>query len=114
MVKSVTDAHLVGAGYVGSVLEAPVGSTLQWLLVVILPPNLCVKICSSSVFTTQGILVTPMWSVRDMVSLNDSWCPPEPDTVGAGAWTVYTLTLEGPIAATVAMVGAGSNAQVAR
>jgi hypothetical protein len=52
VVKSVTDAHLVGAGCVGTVLEALVGGALQRLLVVILPPNLCVKICSSSIFTT--------------------------------------------------------------
>jgi hypothetical protein len=52
VVKSVTDAHLVGAGCVGIVLKALAGGALQQLPVVILPPNLCVKIHSLSVFTT--------------------------------------------------------------
>jgi hypothetical protein len=114
VVKSVTDVHLVGAGCVGTVLEALAGGALQRLPVVILPPNLCVKIRSSSVFTTRGVFSTPMRSTRDMVSLKDSWCPPEPDATGAGALTVRTLTPEGLIAATVVVVEAGSDAQVAR
>jgi hypothetical protein len=56
----------------------------------------------------------PMWSVRDIASLKDSWHPPEPDVTGTGASTVCTLTPEGPIAVMVVVVGAGSDAQVAR
>jgi hypothetical protein len=114
VVKSVTDVHLVGAGCVGTVLEALVGGMLQWLLVVILPPNLCVKIHSLSIFTMRGVFVMPMRSVRDIASLKDSWRPPEPDVTGTGASTVHTLIPEGPIAAMVVVVGAGSDAQVAR
>jgi hypothetical protein len=58
--------------------------------------------------------VTPMWSMRDMALLKDSWRPSEPDATGAGASTVRTLTPEGPIAAMVVVVGAGSDAQVMR
>jgi hypothetical protein len=114
VVKSITDAHLVGAGCVGTVLEALAGGTLRRLPVVILPPNLCVKIRSSSIFTTQGVFLMPMWSARDIALLKDSWRPPEPDATGAGALTVCTLTPEGPIAATVVVVEAGSDAQVTR
>jgi hypothetical protein len=56
----------------------------------------------------------PMRSARDIVSLKDSWRPPEPDATGTGALTVCTLTPEGPIAATVVVVEAGSDAQDAR
>jgi hypothetical protein len=56
----------------------------------------------------------PMRSAKDMVSLKDSWHPPELDAIGAGASTVRTLTPEGPIAVTVVVVGAGSDAQAAR
>jgi hypothetical protein len=114
VVKSVTDAHLVGAGCVGKVLEALAGGALQRLPVVILPPNLCVKIRSSSVFTMRGVFSMPIRSTRDIALLKDSWRPPEPDATGAGALMVRTLTPEGPIAATVVVVEAGSDVQDAR
>jgi hypothetical protein len=109
VVKSVIDMHLVG-----TVLEALAGGMLQQLPVVILLPNLCVKMHSLSIFMIQGVLVMPMWSTRDIASLKDSWHPLEPDATGAEASTVHTLTPEGPIVAMVVVVGAGSDASIAK